>query len=327
MSGRALVTGATGGLGLSLVAALTRAGREVVAVGRRAADDPRLRAPGVRYVRADLGDPEAAASLCDGMRTVFHAAALSSPWGPRSAFERANVMATQALLHHAARAGVGTFVHVSSPSIYAEMRDRLRIAEDDPPAARPLNHYARTKLAAERVVLGAEGALRTVVLRPRAIVGPDDTVLLPRLVELVRRRAVPLPRGGRALVEFTHVHDVVAALLLAERHADAARGLAVNLSGGRPVAVRDVAARLAAVLGTSLRPLPVPMPVAGVLARGTEWLHAAVPGLGEPRLTRYALATLAYSQTFDLTRARRMLHWQPTRDGFAALLGQAERLR
>lgn len=327
MTGRVLVTGASGGLGLSLVEALTLAGRSVTAIGRRAGSDPRLRATGVRYFRADLTDPAAGAALCDGVETIFHAAALSSPWGPRHGFEQANVAATRHLLGHAARASVRTFVFVSSPSIYTQMQDRVGITDRDPPAQRPLNHYARTKLLAERLVLAADGSMRTVTIRPRAIVGPDDTVLLPRLIELVRRRAVPLPRGGRALVEFTDVADVVTALLLAERHADAAHGLAINISGGRPVSVRDVASSLAKALNLDGRRMHVPMPIARAIARTTEFVHGALPGLGEPRLTRYSLATLSYSQTFDLDLARRILQWQPTHDGLATLLGKAKRCR
>lgn len=327
MTGRVLVTGASGGLGLSLVEALTGAGRSVTATGRRAGTDPRLCAAGVRYLRADLTDPAAGAALCEDVETLFHAAAMSSPWGPRQRFEQANVAATRHLLKHAARAGVRTFVFVSSPSIYAQMQDRVGISDHDPPARRPLNHYARTKLSAERLVLAADGSMRTLVIRPRAIVGPDDTVLLPRLIEVVRRRAIPLPRGGRALVEFTDVADVVTALLLAERHADAAHGSAINISGGQPVSVREVASRLAEALNRDGRRISVPMPIARALAWITEGVYRALPGLGEPRLTRYALATLSYSQTFDLDRARRILHWQPTQDGFATLLREAKRCR
>lgn len=327
MTGRVLVTGASGGLGLSLVEALTRAERSVTATGRRAGTDPRLCAAGVRYVRADLTDPAAGTALCEGVETLFHAAALSSPWGPRQGFEQANVAATRYMLGHAARAGVRTFIFVSSPSIYTQMEDRIGISERDPPARRPLNHYARTKLLAERLVLAADGSMRTVVIRPRAIVGPDDTVLLPRLIELVRRRAVPLPRGGRALVEFTDVADVVTGLILAERHAETAHGSALNISGGQPVSVREVAFRLAEALNRDARRINVPMPIARALAWTTEGVYRALPGLGEPRLTRYALATLSYSQTFDLNRARRILQWQPTQDGFATLLREARRCR
>lgn len=317
------MTGATGGLGLSLVDALARAGREVVATGRREGSDPRLCMHGVRYVRADLAESPAPREFCENVATVFHCAALSSPWGPAAAFRHANVDATTNLLAEAARHGVTAFVHVSSPSIYAAMRDRVGITEADPPADPPLNDYARTKLAAERLVLGADGDLRTVVIRPRAIVGPDDNAVLPRLVALARGGTMPLPNRGRALVEFTDVRDVVSALLLAEARIDAAHGRAINVSGGRPVSVRNVSARLGGALGLHVRQLPVPMALARPLARLVELFSSTKVGAREPRLTRYALATLAFSQTFDLSSARYVLGWSPRHDGLATLLDEA----
>ena len=240
---------------------------------------------------ADLIDPGAAARLCAGQAAVFHAAALSASWGLPAAFVAANVRATAHLLAAARQAGCARFVHVSSPSIYAAMRDRLALTERDPPNPVPLNHYARTKLAAERLVLGAaQPGFATVAIRPRAIVGPDDRVLLPRLAAIAARGRMPLLRGGQALVELTDVRDVVAALLLAETWAEVLSGQAVNVSGGQPVPMREIAGRLAGALGTVLRFVPVPWPAA--LAAATLAERVTRPDAPEPVLTRYTLATL-----------------------------------
>ena len=51
------------------------------------------------------------------------------------------------------------------------------------------------------------------------------------------------------------------------------------------------------------------MPLALGAARLAELTAAA--RRKEPALTRYAVLTLAYSQTFDLTRARTLLDWRP----------------
>lgn len=328
MSRPALVTGASGGLGITLVAALSRAGRDVVAVSRRAPSDPRLTLPGIGYRRVDLIDRNALeAVIPEGVGTVFHCAALSAPWGRRADFRAANIEVTRSLLAVAAARGAEAFIHVSSPSIYAAMYDRLGITEEDAPADPPLNDYARTKLEAERLVFGHHSRMATVVLRPRAIVGPDDAVVLPRLISLVRSGRIPLLRGGRALVELTDVRDVVSALLAAERHAGDARRQAINISGGLPVTVRDAATRLATALGLEARTVDIPLPVARATAALVEALWPRSVGLSEPKLTRYALATLAYSQTFDLSRARTLLGWEPTYNGLATMLAGAQATR
>ena len=198
---RALVTGATGGLGIALTRALLDAGYAVRAVGRQPAALSRLTDMGAEAVAADLLETDLQ-TLCQGMDAVFHAAALSSPWGPEEAFDRANVEAARRLLDAAQSAGVGGFIFVSSPSVYARWRDQTGITEATPWPDKPLNAYARTKGEAEVLVLAADmPGFRTVAIRPRALIGPDDTVLLPRILRLVRKGRFPLFRRGQALVE------------------------------------------------------------------------------------------------------------------------------
>src|SRR6478752_653870 len=114
---QALVTGATGGLGRALVAALQSHGYRVRATGRDLEAGRRLGRAGASFVAADLTDPAGGEDLVKGIDVVFHAAALSSPWGARSDFEAINVEATRRLLTAAQAAGCDAFVFVSTPSV------------------------------------------------------------------------------------------------------------------------------------------------------------------------------------------------------------------
>ncbi len=325
---RILVTGATGGLGLALVGAVAAAGHRVRATGRSRAHEARISALGAEFVPADLTAPGAAEPLCDGVDSVIHAAALTSGWGPPAPFEAINVEATRALLGAARRAGCGRFVLVSSPSIFAEMRDRIGLPDDAAAPARPLGHYARTKLAAERLVLAADGpGLRTAAVRPRALTGPDDRVVLPRLAALATRRRVPLLRGGRALVELTDVRDAAEAIRLAEERIEAVAGRPVNVSGGRPASVRRIAGALGQALGTEVRFVRLPLSLARAAAAALEARAARDPEAPEPWLTRYALAQLAFSQTFAPGRARDALGFRPRHDALDTLCAVARERR
>jgi len=311
---RALVTGATGGLGLALCARLAEAGYAVRATGRNTQHEARLTALGAEFVQADLltGDLD---RLCKDIDVVFHAAALSSPWGPHADFQRINVDATAHLLKSARETGVGAFVFVSSPSIYATPRDQLRLTEASPLPARALNSYAGTKRAAEALVLSANAPdFQTTAIRPRALIGPDDTVLLPRIMALAARGRFPIFRGGRALIELTDVRDAATALLLADQKRDATAGQAINISGGTAVAIGDLAVDLGAAMNRKLLLIPIPMPIANIAAALLEYVCSRLANRPEPSLTRYSLATLAYSQTFDLTRARKLLGYEPEHD-------------
>jgi 2-alkyl-3-oxoalkanoate reductase len=177
------------------------------------------------------------------------------------------------------------------------------------------------------VLAATRQGFAALAIRPRAIVGPDDQVLLPKLAQLARRTSMPLPGGGRSLIELTDVRDVASATLAALERADKLGGMAFNISGGQPIQVRDLAQRLAAMLGLEPRMLSVPLPLAQVLASCAEGLARAFNMQREPVLTRYTLATLGYSQTFDLEPARLHLGWAPQFDGVATLLEQALRMR
>lgn len=328
MKRRVLITGATGGLGLALVREVAGRGHAVVATGRSSAQADAIAGMGAQFVPVDLAQASAdLAALLRGCDSVIHAAALSASWGPATVFEAMNVGVTRRLLEAARAAGVGRFVFVSSPSIFADFRDRLAIGEHDRPTTPPLNHYARTKLAAERLVLAANReALHCCAIRPRALVGAGDRVILPRLAEMARRPRLPLPGGGRALIELTDLRDAAWAIAEAEERCPATGGCAINVSGGQPVRVADLAAMLAQAMGTAPRMVRVPMALARPLASAVELVARLTGRQDEPVVTRYTLATMGYSQTFDLAPARRLLGYSPRHDALGTLLAQARQL-
>lgn len=328
MSRRILITGATGGLGKALVREALDRGHDVRASGRDTQTGRVLEAMGARFAPCDLCAPQAnLRQLTDGCQSVIHAAALSASWGERSDFERSNVRATRMLLDAANSADVSRFVFVSSPSIYAALRDRIGIGSNDAPSRPPLNHYARTKLEAERLVLAQScDGMATCAIRPRALVGKEDRVILPRLVEMASRRRLPLPGGGNALIEMTDLRDAAWAICEAEERAPEIAGKAINISGAKPMPVRQVADAIAAVLGKSPQLVSLPLPVARALATVLERTAQLASMRDEPPLTRYTLATLAYSQTFDLEPARRLLRYSPRYDALATLLARARKL-
>lgn len=113
-----LVTGATGFLGGAVAVALQAQGYSVRCTGRSAERGARLRRAGLSFVPAELSAERESVALCAGIDAVVHCAALSSPWGPQAAFERANVTATRHILAGCERHGVRRLVHISTPSLY-----------------------------------------------------------------------------------------------------------------------------------------------------------------------------------------------------------------
>jgi len=309
---RVLVTGATGGLGIALVAALLAAGDQVRATGRNLAAGARLQAAGAQFMAAELTGAADLAALVAGVNIVVHAAALSSPWGRVEDFRRINVAATAAMLAASRAAGCDHFIFISSPSVYSEPRDRLDLTEASPVAKRFANAYAATKYAAERLVLAAnQPGFATTVLRPRALVGPDDKVLLPRLMRVAARGRFPLFREGSALIELTDVRDAAAAVLAAGARPGPAGGRVFNISGGAPLSVAATLGLVFAAFGMRPRYVRLPYTPLARLLGLVEGICARWPGRPEPPATVYTISALAFSQTFDLRAAREALGWQP----------------
>ena len=309
---RALVTGATGFLGGRLARMLAAAGRDVVATGRNPEAGQRLESPGITFRTVDLTSPEQLRALppCE---LVFHCAALSSAWGPMAAFRRANVDATRNLLDYCRRAGTRRLVHISTPSIYFDFRDRTDVAEDAPLPRRFVNAYAASKYAAECLLNDAarDGAgPQVAILRPRGIFGVGDTALMPRLERVARRGRFPLLRGGRALVDITHVDNVAHAAMLAADAPLAAPAACYNITNGEPCAIGDILSAVLRPLFPGCRFTPLPYPPLHGAARLME-TGARLLRLGEPPLTAYGVGLMAFSQTLDISRARRDLGYSP----------------
>lgn len=306
-------------MGRHLVWRLLGAGHQVVFTGRNAgAADTVLRYAPSSGATADFvpivhGEAQAERALHQAacaVDAVVHCSALSSPWGSRRAFEQANVVATREVLAVCKSRAIEHLVHISTPGLYFDFRDRLDIREDEPLPA-PANFYAATKTAAEVLVRQSAHLRSTVILRPRAIFGPHDNTLLPRLLRVARRGSLPLMRGGRARLDLTYVDNVVDAIELAlAKPRVHPMGATFNISNGEPMQVGELFQLLASTFGLPTRLRRVPYPLVDAVARAMEGLAWLRPGW-EPPLTRYSVGLLAFSQTLDLTSARQNLGYVP----------------
>jgi nucleoside-diphosphate-sugar epimerase len=309
---KALVTGATGFLGGRLTARLVRLGWSVTAVGRNETAGASLTRQGVCFVRADLSDETAVSSACRGQDAVFHCGALSSPWGRYREYYGSNVLGTRHVIAGCLRHDVGRMIHVSTPTVYFDYTHRLQIPESGPLPDRPANAYAATKRLAEREVERAAAAgLPVVTVRPRALFGPGDTTILPRLIRANAARGIPLIGGGRIEVDFTYIDNAVDALLLCAAAPTAAIGRTYNITNGEPALLVDVLQRLFDKLGVPMRGRPVSYSLVYGAAGLLELIARLVPGCPEPLLTRYTAGVLGRSQTLDITAARRELGYVP----------------
>ncbi len=189
------VTGATGFLGLHLVAALAREGVKIRILARR---DPIQEVwSGIEFetIPGRLEDPDALARLVDGADAVVHAAGLIKAQN-RAAFLRTNRDGAAAVAQAARQyAPDARFIYVST----------LAARKPD------ISDYAFSKHAGEEVIraiyAGAESQL--TIIRPPALYGPWDKATL----SIFQAAALPIvPVLTRGRVTILHVTDAASAL-------------------------------------------------------------------------------------------------------------------
>jgi len=264
---RLAITGVSGFCGQAVARAAR--GLDVVGLGRR---------PGPagehRHWDAPAGDPD-----LDGIDAVIHlAAAVGDPRPGRAAearFRAVNVDGARRLLD---AAGDRPVVWVSSASVYRPGPYAGPVREDHPTDGQR-TAYGRTKAAGDRLARQAG----KVVLRPRAVYGPGDPHLLPRLRRVVRGNRAWLP-GPDVRLSLTAVDNLAEACLTALTWPAGAYNIADSTAYSRDAAV-------AAVLGVPVRHVP------------SAAAEAAVR-LGSRLLTRYALDQVTDGLVLDIAKAR-----------------------
>ncbi|MBC8138965.1 MAG: NAD-dependent epimerase/dehydratase family protein [Fibrella sp.] len=307
-----LVTGATGFVGTHLVHALLRQGERVRAFGRNRVVLNALHAAGAEPFDGNLCAKDAVKAACQGIRTVYHVGAFSAPWGDVREFEAVNVGGTRNVLEGCGAEGVERIVYVSSPSVTFSGNDCVRQTEAAPYPARFVSPYSRTKKEGEDLVNAARGDLETVIVRPKAVFGPGDTSLLPRLLRAAAAKRLPQIGAGDNRVDLTYIDNVVHALLLAGG-SEKAVGNTYTITNGDPAADAPCLWGVIGHVLASLRLPPiqrsVPLSVALAIAGSAETV-ANITGR-EPFLSRYSALILARTQTYDISAARHDLGYTP----------------
>ncbi|AHH16741.1 putative 3-beta hydroxysteroid dehydrogenase/isomerase family protein [Nocardia nova SH22a] len=322
---KALVTGASGFLGGALARRLATDGHEVTVLARRTSNLGGLDGLGVRIAYGDLTDPHSLRQACTGAEVVFHSAARVDERGTREQFWNENVRGTEYLLGAAREAGARRFVFISSPSALMDRDggDQIDIDESAPYPSRYLNLYSETKAAAERAVLAADTAdFTTCALRPRAIWGAGDrSGPIVRLLGRTAEGKLPDLSFGRSVrASLCHVDNVVHACLGAAA-SDRVGGKAYFLADAEKT---DVWAFLAEVAGGLGYPAPTRRPDSRVLAAAvavieTVWRVPAVARRWSPPLSRYVVALMTRTATYDTAAAARDF-------GYAPIVGRDEGL-
>jgi len=297
------VAGGSGTIGIPLVQALLAAGHQVTALTRFASKQNDLRALGASVAVADALNREAliaAVEAAHPTHVVHQLTALPKDGARRAgdldATNRLRIDGTRNLLDAAIHIGARRFL-VGSFAMLSGRGPGATAADDDAAAA---------VRSMERQVLEASerGSIEGVVVRYGLFYGLE-TPSTVAMIDMIRKRRLPVVRGDKGQLPLIHVADAVSATLRALEFAPA--GGTYDIVDDRAVSMTEIVEAIAEYTG-SAPPLRVP-----------GWL----PRLVAPYLARVTSMQMPLSNA----KAKMELGWRPKyptmRDGLAQMFQRA----
>lgn len=306
---RVLVTGATGFLGKYLVEELINNGYEVVAQGRKENILNNLKEQyKVNILKCSLNEIK---NIDMNIDCVIHAAALSTVWGKWQDFYDSNVLGTENVIKFCLKNNVRRLIYVSSPSVYSAKFDRFNIKEEDFDKNNKLNFYIKSKILAENLINKIDNKkLETVIIRPRGLFGIGDTSLVPRLINANSKIGIPLFNDGKNIVDITCVENVAYSLRLAMEKEEA-NGNIYNITNGDPTEFKNILDKLFTELEERANYRKMNINLMYFVASVIELFYKLFRIYKEPMITKYTIATLGYSQSLNIEKAKKDLDYNP----------------
>lgn len=209
--------------------------------------------PTVDMIEADVNDPQALASLMNGVDAVINLVGIlhdndsGTPYGKR--FSAAHVELPKKIIEAMLQTGVRRLVHMSALK-----------ADADAPSA-----YLRSKAAGEAVVLGAANNLEITVFRPSVIFGPGDAFLNTFATLLKLAPVLPLA-GATARFQPVYVGDVADAFATSLTNS-ATFGQTYELCGPRVYSLRELVDYTGKLVGACNLIINLPNALASLQAR------------------------------------------------------------
>lgn len=297
---RILLSGGSGFFGGILKNTLLRAGHYVVNFDLIADGD---RHPNLISIQGDLRDPATINRAFEEHQFggVAHIAAMLAHGSDVSDSDvwESNATGTRNLAEAAQRHGIRSFVFTSTNCLWARNFHRP-VSEDDAPE--PIEIYGRSKAEAENI-LHEFPTLNPVILRCPTIIDEGRLGLLAILFEFIQEgRKVWMVGNGANRYQFIYAPDLADACI---------RGLALgspallNIGSDNVKSLREVYQAVIDRAGTGARIASLPKAPSLAAMKLAHMLRISPLG-------PYHYKMIAEDFSFDTTRIKQTLGWQPT---------------
>ena len=303
---RVLVTGGTGYIGSTAVEILLGQGFEISILDDCSMGHADTVPAGVRFIQGSLLNATEVADALTGCNAVMHFAGKSlvgeSVEKP-DLYHSVNVDGTRILLDEMRKQSITKIVFSSSAATYGEPKvvPILETAETN-----PTNPYGATKLAIDHMITkeAKEHGISAASLRYFNVAGAlkadrgwlaerhnPETHLIPNVLRSTQANPVKIfgtdwpTADGTCIRDYVHVIDLIDAHIKALNSLGAAGHEIYNLGSGSGYSVREVVKAASDAIGHQ------------------------IPFVDSPRRAGDPAVLIA-----DISKAKRMLAWEPTRD-------------
>ena len=204
-STKIIITGASGFIGRHCVNAIAKnPNYQIIAIGRKPCNYY-VDLQNVSYLLLDLSK-NIPALQCD---ICIHSAGLADDRSDKNLLYKNNIFATKNLINSIK--GCQKFIFISSSSIY-NFDDQIIKSEENADVSSNISDYGRSKLLAEKIVIESSIPSK-IILRPRAVYGKYDQVLMPRIQSLIKKHVVFNLAFLNKKSSFTHINNLTNSIL------------------------------------------------------------------------------------------------------------------
>jgi UDP-glucose 4-epimerase len=303
---RVLVTGGTGYIGSTAVEIMLSQGYEISILDDCSMGHADTVPAGVRFVQGTLLNSAEVADALIGCEAVMHFAGKSlvgeSVEKP-DLYQSVNVDGTRILLDEMRKQSITKIVFSSSAATYGEPKE-VPILETS--ETNPTNPYGATKLAIDHMITAEakQHGISAASLRYFNVAGAlkadrgwlaerhnPETHLIPNVLRSTQENPVKIfgtdwpTADGTCIRDYVHVIDLIDAHIKALKSLGASGHEIYNLGSGSGYSVREVVSAASAAVGHQ------------------------IPFVDSPRRAGDPAVLIA-----DISKAKRLLDWAPTRD-------------
>ncbi len=206
------LTGASGFLGFHVARLLVERGHRVIALVRPTSQRKELKKLPIQWIKGSLSDLRALRQSPEPLEAVIHIAGIVKALS-KEAFFKTNAQGTENLVQEILSRPTlpKVFIQISTLAVHSPTRDGpdFCLPADQ---CHPVSHYGESKLAGEKSLGLLKEKVRSVILRPPVIYGPQDREVL-LLFKAAQKGFLPLYRRGQSQFSMCYVTDVAQAII------------------------------------------------------------------------------------------------------------------